>query len=92
MSTKGNPMTKTLVERLREQFNYERECYPPPNPLLWDAASRIEGLERALELIAGQSPLPSNSPDKSHEHYLRMVLLDLARQALSDKGLVMSSD
>jgi len=50
------------------------------------AASRIEELERALGLIAGQSPLPSNSPDKSHEHYLRMVLIDLARSALSDKG------
>jgi hypothetical protein len=79
-------MTKTLVVRLRDRFTYDSEFYPPGDPIFLAAASRIEELERALELIAGQSPLPSNSPDQSHEHYLRMVLLDLARSALPDKG------
>jgi len=40
-------MTKTLVERLRDQFDYEREHYPPANPVLAAAASRIEELEAA---------------------------------------------
>jgi hypothetical protein len=86
-------MTKTLVERLWEWERIGRVADLPRDPrdtrvadLLAEARSRIEELERALRLISGQSPIPSNSPDKTHEHYLRMVLIDIARQALSDKG------
>lgn len=31
-------------------------------------------------LLASQNPLPSNSPDKSHENYLRTVLLGLGKR------------
>jgi hypothetical protein len=88
-------MTKTLVERLEEQGrvgicgvpdDFEWVSYAQAAAEITRLASRIEELERALRLISGQSPIPSNSPDKTHEHYLRMVLIDLARQALSDKG------
>ena len=79
-------MTKTLVERLREQFNYERECYPPPNPLLWDAASRIEELERAMGDIAeGLVPPIPHGHYLAHRHAVNVARVAL-RQALPDKG------
>jgi hypothetical protein len=64
-------MTKTLVEQLRTE--------PDPEwfrALMITAASRIEELERALEIIAGKRPCPDNL----------MGNADLARSALSDKG------
>ena len=73
-------MTKTLVERLRDQFDYEREHYPPANPVLAAAASRIEELERALGDIADGS-----APPIPHGHYLaHRHAVNVARVALSE--------
>jgi hypothetical protein len=62
-------MTKTLVEELREAKHLHLET----KMLLETAASRIEELERALEIIAGKRPCPDNL----------MGNADIARQALS---------
>jgi hypothetical protein len=64
-------MTKTLVEQLRTETDPEWF-----RALMITAASRIEELESALEIIAGKRPCPDNL----------MGNADIARQALSDKG------
>lgn len=40
-------------------------------------------LLNALRMIASQNPRPSNSSDKTHEHYLRSVLISIAERAIA---------
>ena len=57
----------------------------------WERASALERqvreLQSTLRLIASQNKAPSNSDDKTHENYLRCVLIDLAKRAVSDGSL-----
>ena len=44
-------MTDDLVKRLRDSFTYDQQHYAP-DPLVAEAADRIERLEGALLMIA----------------------------------------
>jgi hypothetical protein len=76
------------VEGTKEKYRrFAQAAYatiPASTPSYCGAA--LEKATAALKLIASQNERPSNSPDPAHEHYLRTVLIALAKKGLEDSA------
>ena len=91
MITAGHQvMAQALIDsqdrRERQRIGYLAmvEAAPASAPSCCGAA--LEKATAALKLIASQNERPSNSPDPAHEHYLRTVLIALAKKGLEDSA------